>query len=225
MIVSNIVDQLESDAEPAGSSRRVYAGIIDDLEARRLVPGQRLIETDLARRFEVGRNAVREAVQHLAARGVVDLAQNRSPTIRQLTREQSLDVLEVAEAMTRLAVRRAADGFDPERHQGPWREACERLVTAARQDEGGAFNRARRHFYRLLLAIGGNSELQRLFPAIGMHIIHAQYASERLREIRLADYHLIAQAVAAKDCEAASSAATNHIVNVRALIQEVDGAR
>src|SRR3546814_6211209 len=52
-------------------------------------------------------------------------------------------------------------------------------------------------FCRSLLLIGGNRELQRIFPAIGIHIIHAQYPSTRLQGIRLADYQAIARAVAA----------------------------
>src|SRR3546814_8419132 len=57
--------------EPAGSARPVFLGILRDLETGRMVPGQRLVETELASRHGVGRNAVREAMQHLAARGVV----------------------------------------------------------------------------------------------------------------------------------------------------------
>src|SRR3546814_8722103 len=70
--------------EPAGSARPVFLGILRDLETGRMVPGQRLVETELASRHGVGRNAVREAMQHLAARGVVDLSPNRSPAIRKL---------------------------------------------------------------------------------------------------------------------------------------------
>src|SRR3546814_14040142 len=66
------------------SARPVFLGILRDLETGRMVPGQRLVETELASRHGVGRNAVREAMQHLAARGVVDLSPNRSPAIRKL---------------------------------------------------------------------------------------------------------------------------------------------
>lgn len=215
-------ESYSSGAEPAGSSRRVYLGIINDLEARRLVPGQRLAETDLAQRFEVGRNAVREAIQHLAARGVIDLSLNRSPSIRQLSLEESFEVLEVALAMTQLVARKAAERFDSELHGPILKEACAVLQEAAKQDENGAFNRARRVFYRLLLTIGGNRELQRLFPAIGMHIIHAQFASNRLRDIRLTDYNLIARAVERKDAKGAEQAAAAHIEKVGALISQLN---
>ncbi|MES2495902.1 MAG: GntR family transcriptional regulator [Pseudomonadota bacterium] len=206
--------------EPAGSARRVYLGILQDLEGGRMVPGQRLVETDLAARFEVGRNAVREAMQHLAVRGVVDLSPNRSPAIRRLDLAETFEVLDVAEAMTRLAVRSATAGFRDE-HQTLLAAAIDELTAAAPGGEAAAFSRARRNFYRALLLIGGNRELQRLFPAIGIHIIHAQYPSPKLRGIRLADYQAIARAVAAGDPDAAERAAAEHVENVRTVIREL----
>jgi DNA-binding GntR family transcriptional regulator len=206
--------------EPAGSAQRVYLGILQDLEGGRMVPGQRLIETDLASRFEVGRNAVREAMQHLAVRGVVDLSPNRSPAIRRLDPAETFEVLDVAEAMTRLAVRAAAAGFRTE-HGTLLAAAIDELTEAAPGGEAAAFSRARRDFYRALLLIGGNRELQRLFPAIGIHIIHAQYPSPKLRGIRLADYQAIARAVLARDAAAAEHAASEHVDNVRAVIREL----
>src|SRR3546814_3979449 len=78
--------------EPAGSARPVFLGILRDLETGRMVPGQRLVETELASRHGVGRNAVREAMQHLAARGVVDLSPNRSPAIRKRSEEHTSEL-------------------------------------------------------------------------------------------------------------------------------------
>ncbi|WP_340317563.1 GntR family transcriptional regulator [Rhizorhabdus argentea] len=210
-------------AEPAGSARRVYLGILQDLESGRMVPGQRLAETDLSARFAVGRNAVREAMQHLAARGVVDLSRNRSPAIRQLDLTESLEVLDVAEAMTRLAARAAATRYQP-RHATQLQAAIDDLVGAA-ADEPPVFSGARRSFYRTLLLIGGNRELQRLFPAIGVHIIHAQFPSARLRGIRIADYRAIAAAVAAGDAATAEDAATAHVDAVRAVVRELAAGR
>jgi DNA-binding GntR family transcriptional regulator len=213
-------------SEPAGAARRVYLGVLQDLEAGRMVPGQRLVETDLTVRFEVGRNAVREAMQHLAVRGVVDLSPNRSPAIRRLDLAESLEVLDVAEAMTRLVARAAAAHCRP-CHVERLNAALEDLASAAETGETAPFSSARRNFYRILLLIGGNRELQRLFPAISIHVIHAQYRSNRLQRIRLADYRAIAAAVAAGDSERAERAAVSHVGNVRAVIRalDVDGGK
>src|SRR3546814_10533820 len=85
-----------------------------------MVPGQRIVETDLAVQFGVGRNAVREAMQQLAMRGVVDLSPNRSASIRKFDLHQTLEVLEVAGEMTSLAASIAARNYDPVLHAEPF---------------------------------------------------------------------------------------------------------
>ncbi len=203
------------------ASQRVYRGIMKDLEEGRLVPGQILSETGMAGQYGVGRNAVREAMQHLAARGVVDLSRNRSPTIRRLDHAETLEILDVAGAMTALAVQAAARRYDPVVHAALITATLNALTQADAEDEPGGFSRARRHFYRVLLRIGSNRELQRLFPAISMHIIYAQYQSPRLRGIRLADYRAIMDAVVGGDMAAAAAAGRNHTDHVRSAIEHI----
>jgi DNA-binding GntR family transcriptional regulator len=203
------------------AAQRVYRGIMRDLEEGRLVPGQILSETGMAGHYRVGRNAVREAMQHLAARGVVDLSRNRSPTIRRLDHAETLEILDVAGALTAFAVEGAARRYDPVAHDALIAGALDALAEADADDQPGGFSRARRHFYRVLLRIGGNRELQRLFPAISMHIIYAQYQSPRLRGIRLADYRAIMDAVVVGDLAAAAAAGRNHTDHVRSAIEHI----
>ena len=94
------------------------------LETHRLVPGQRLIETELALRYGVGRNAVREALQWLAAQGGIAAIRHRSSAIRQLDTAEAGEVLDVAEAMLALVARAAA---------GQYRAPSERLAGAMRE--------------------------------------------------------------------------------------------
>lgn len=206
--------------EGGGAAHRVYQGIMADLERRRLVPGQRLVESDLAAHFKVGRNAVREAMQRLAMRGVVDLSRNKSPAIRILTLNEAMDVLEVAGVMMGLMARVAARKFDPSRHGADLMAAMAAFTDAA-VEEPAFFSRARRQFYRTLLAIGGNDELERLFPAIAMHILYSQFSSAHLRQVRIADYRTIGAAVMAGDARAAEAAALAHVKHIGKLIIEM----
>ena len=203
-----------------GARRKVYLGLMADLEQGRIVPGQRLIETDLAERFGVGRNAVREAMQQLAGRGVVDLAPNRSGMVRKLDLAETLEVLDVADVMTVLLARTAARHMPGSAYAAELKIAMVDLEHAAKSHDMPLFSRARRHFYRALLAIGHNRELQRLFPAIGMHIIYSQHQSHTLLTIRLSDYRAIFEAVQAGAVDAAGEAARSHVANVRAIIKE-----
>jgi len=214
---------LPAASESSGASQRVYLGILKDLEQRRLVPGQRLVETDLAAQYGVGRNAVREAVQRLAVRGVIDLSRNKSASIRKLDKEETLEVLDVAMVMTGLVAAVAARNYDPPHHGALIEAAMTGLADVENDREPGAFSRARRGFYRAILAIGGNRELQRLFPAIGMHIIYSQYQSPRLQDIRLSDYRALHDAIVANDTEAAERSGRGHVENVRRVILDLQG--
>src|SRR5262245_1347205 len=97
----------------ASASDGVFFGIVNALEAQSIVPAQRLVEADLAAQFGVGRNSVREALQRLAAEGIVELQRHKGAVVRSLSLQDTLDVLDVAERMTgllaRAAVRGAAD--------------------------------------------------------------------------------------------------------------------
>lgn len=203
---------------PDGAPRRVYQAIMQELEEHRMVPGQRLVETDLAARFGVGRNAVREAMQRLAVRGIVDLSRHKSASIRQFDIEETLEVLDVAAAMTVLATRAAALNFNRAQHAQLITSAIHGFPKIGSLPEPGVFSKARRRFYRALLIIGANRELQRLFPAIGMHIVYTQYHSPRMQDLRIEDYRAIYDAVIAGDAAAAERAARSHVERVRTII-------
>ena len=183
------------------------------LELGQFVPGQRLVETDLAQRFGVGRNAVREAIQWLAAQGVIDVTRHRSPSIRLLGEGEASEILDAAAAIVGLAARSAARAWREDSHGEMLTAALDALASAR---EAPDFARARRHFYETLLAIGGNRELPRLFRVSGMHILYAQYRAAS--GVVLDDFQAIAKAVALQKPNRAEAAGRAHIENVRAAL-------
>lgn len=207
-----------STAAQVSAAERVYRGVMRELENGRLVPGQRLAEPDLAERFNVGRNAVREAMQRLALRGVVEMSAHRSASIRLLDLDEAMQVLDVARVLTALLAETAAKNFEVARHGGLLEAVLSELEAQVRSFVPGGFSRARRRFYRTLLQIGGNRELQRLFPAVGMHIIYSQMQSPVLGDVRLTDYRAISRAVRRKDAAAAHKAGSEHVEHVRSIM-------
>jgi DNA-binding GntR family transcriptional regulator len=203
-----------------GAVDRVYLGIMQALEDRTMSPGQRLVDADLAKRFGVGRNAVREAMQRLATRGVVDLNRHRSASIRELDFAETMEILNVAAVVTSFAARLAATNFNPPLHSESLTSVMNELADRAAMQDPVHFSQARRNFYRTLLSIGANRELQRIFPAIGMHIIYSQFQSPRLKEIRLCDYQSIGEAILGNDAAEAELRGRDHVERVRAVIQD-----
>lgn len=197
------------------ASDTVFQGILRELESQRLVPGQRLVEVDLAEHFAVGRNSVREALQRLAAEGVIELSRHKGATIRSLSLQDTLDVLDVAQRMLGLVARTAVRGAQTPAARAALRETLQQLTQAERTQQASAFAQARRRFYRLLLDMGGNRELMRLFPTLLMPVVHAQHRVAGLEKIRLADYRAIVRAVLRGDAQEAELAGSAHVDHVR----------
>jgi len=211
--------------EPAGDDRSaadgVFAGILHALEARQLVPGQRLVETDLAASFKVSRNSVREALQRLSAEGIVELHRHRGAAIRLLSVQETLDVLDVAERMSGLLAGAAARAVHRGKSSQGLLRALKLMAQADAMADAEAFSKARRDWYRALLGLAGSRELARVFPAIQMPIVYAQYQLPELQCVRLHDYRVIATHVQAGDEMAADLAAMAHVRNVReAIVQK-----
>ncbi|MEY3871444.1 MAG: hypothetical protein RLZZ296_439 [Pseudomonadota bacterium] len=201
--------------EPVSASDLVFFGIVNGLEFQKFVPAQRLVEVDLAEQFGVGRNSVREALQRLAAEGIVELHRHKGAAIRSLSLQETLDVLEVAERMTGLLVRAAARGAATTDLKSILSDSLKALKAADAANDATAFTKARRRFYRCLLDMGGNRELQRLFPTIQMPIVYAQHQLPALQKIRLRDYGKMAASVRAGREDEAEAAGAAHVQHVR----------
>lgn len=203
---------------PTSAADTVFHGIVQGLAQQRFVPGQRLVEVDLAAQFGVSRNSVREALQRLAAEGLVDLLRNKGAAIRTLSPQETLEVLEVAERMTGLLARSAARAIAHGASGEPIGAALAQLHEADRSQNPDAFAAARRGMYRALLTTSGSRELRRLLPSIHMPIVYAQHRPATLQQVRMRDYQAMCAAILAGDEAAADAAGMRHVRNVREAI-------
>lgn len=202
------------------ASDKVFWGIVRGLETQQFVPGQRLVEADLAARFQVGRNVIREAVQRLAAEGLVDLSRHRSVSVRVLSRREAFDLLDIVERIFGLLTRTAVRSYEVPIYREELNQVMRTLQQANDQHDPKAFAAARRNFYHTLLNMGGNRDLNRLFTTIHIPILYAQQQIPTLQQIRLTDYRKIIEAVLSGDVEAADQAGSLHVQNVRNALHQ-----
>ncbi|EEA00313.1 transcriptional regulator, GntR family [Burkholderia sp. H160] len=207
------------DEAPAAASDVVFYGVLRGLENHTFVPGQRLVEADLALAFGVSRNSVREGLQRLVSEGVIELLKHRGAVIRTLDLRDTMAVLDVAELMTGLLLRSAAA------HQQEYpdlkrtlMQSLDDLQAAHDSRDDPTFNRSRRVLYRALLDMANNGELRRLFPMIGMPIVYAQHRLPMLQQIRVRDYRRMVAVVSSGETEAAEELGRQHVQNVRTCI-------
>ena len=159
---------------PASSPDLIFREIIQGLYKGIYVPGQRLVEVDLTQKWGVSRGTVREALNRLAAEGIVVLSRHRGAAIRVLDLAEMQDILAVLEMMIGMAARLAAQriGKAPTAHASP--KTSRRCWASAAVPNSIDLVRARNRFYRTLAAIGGNKELDVLLSRMHVHLLRVQ---------------------------------------------------
>jgi DNA-binding GntR family transcriptional regulator len=105
-------------AQPAAGARPPRDGVMNEIRSRIVrrtyLPGQRLIERDLAQEFGVSRAMIRDALSLLAERRLITRTLNRGAEVARIGRAEILAIYEVREVVeglvARLATERAPDG-------------------------------------------------------------------------------------------------------------------
>ena len=201
----------------------IFHEIVQGLYKGSYVPGQRLVEADLTKKWNVSRGTVREALNRLSAEGIVTLSRHRGAAIRVLDRAEMLDILDVLELMigmsARLAARRIGEGTNRDRFTGTF------VALQQFRDQPASFEliRARNRFYRTMAAIGGNRELQDILGRMHVHLVRVQLQAlhDNLMPDRFEDYSRVGEAVLAGDARRAEIAARRHVRNTGAVLSRV----
>jgi DNA-binding GntR family transcriptional regulator len=82
-----------------------------------LAPGQRLVESELAQKYDTSRGAVREALALLQNEGLITRQRNRSAWVRPITLEEAIEILEVRAVVEGLCAAKAAANATKDDHR------------------------------------------------------------------------------------------------------------
>jgi DNA-binding GntR family transcriptional regulator len=102
-------EPLETEKAPFLVVKRIREGILDEI----FKPGDRLVEVDLAEKFEVSRSPVREALLALEKEGTVILSPHKGAFVKPLSAEEVWDIAELRLALISLALKPAHRHLSP----------------------------------------------------------------------------------------------------------------
>lgn len=184
------------------SSDRVARLITTNILMGRYVPGQRFIESDLARDFQVSRGTVREALKHLSAERIIALSRHRGAYVRVLTKGEAFELLEVVNLVASFAASLAATNIGKNDNRQKLKAAFERLRSDGARTDRVMHSLDHSSFYDVMFEIAGNQELIRINPTATTQILRMQvhpYLSFADLEELFADYDPLYTALAAGD--------------------------
>jgi DNA-binding GntR family transcriptional regulator len=209
-------------ASGAPAHGATVAHIVDslrcDILARRLAPGERLIESALTKRFSVSRGPVREALRRLAAEGLIEHEPHRGAVVRRLSPRDITELFQIRIEMEALAARLAAQSPDRPARARFIEEIAMIFAEAPRRmeaylDENAAFHAA-------VLRLAGNKQLQELSVRLRLPLIMAQVGDALTVDAMRAsvrEHRAIAKAIVNADGAAAAAAARAHLERTATL--------
>ncbi len=207
-----------------GLNDRVYDAIREGILSGRLKPDERLRQDVLAREFGTSATPVREALNRLAADGLVRLVPRRGAVVTTLSPGDIDDIYEVREALDPYAARLTAErASDAELAEIP--RLAERCARGALGDARSRFEN-NRLFHRSLYVscrndrlIGTLDWLWDPFTALRMFEAYISHASDVDRMNR--EHFEIAEAMVARDARRAATLVRRHVVAARRELIEL----
>ncbi|MBL4806124.1 MAG: GntR family transcriptional regulator [Rhodobacteraceae bacterium] len=196
--------------ERSGPTKDAYELVLDAIDVGTYLPGDRLVESELADRFGVSRTPVREALQRLETQSVL-VRDGRSMVVASLDHDQLGELYVVRAELEGLAARLAAQHAAPEEIK-----ILQELVDQDRAlvDDPLRLSRANRRFHRQIHLASHNryliQQLEMVHRTMAL-LATTSLAAEGRGEDALAEHDVIVSAIANRDGDAADAALRAHI--------------
>jgi DNA-binding GntR family transcriptional regulator len=188
-----------------------------------LTPGQRLVEGELAVRYDVSRGAVREALALLGNEGLVVRERNRGARVRPVTLEEAIEITEARAALEGLCAAKAAAVIAAgERRE---LEALSATMTVAvRANAIIGCNRTSQQLHSRVCEIAGQATVSALLDRLRYQGVRYQFQVSLLpgRPAQSLQEHLaVIEAVRARDPERAEKAMRDHLFGLVAALRRL----
>ena len=147
------------------ATQRVVDAIYSAILERRLAPGTRLREEELAASFAVSRTVVRQALHRLAQDQVIELQHNRGAQVPQPSRDDAAHVFDARRVVECEIARRLGGRLTPAQ-QGQLRALVREEARADSRGDRAAAIRLSGQFHHQLAEMAGNPLFVRLLDGL-----------------------------------------------------------
>ena len=181
---------------------------------KRLLPGEHLVEEQLAAELGVSRNPVREALRVLETEGLVSFSPRQGAFVTELSREEAREIVEVRAALeglcARLATRRCTPAVNAQID-----DLLTRGEQASTNDDFEELGRIHAQVHEVIGRAGHNRHLSTFLQSL-REKTEWLYASSLTWRAKLSwqEHAAVLRAIAEGDEEAAAFLASRHVAQV-----------
>ncbi|WP_213951006.1 GntR family transcriptional regulator [Tepidanaerobacter syntrophicus] len=188
--------------------------ILEEINKGNFKPGERIVETKLAKELNVSQAPVREAILELSVMGILERRPYSGTVVRQLTPEDIEDIYNTRAFIEEYAAKRAAKLVTDEQLKA-FETTLKEMEVAAKNDRIKDFMAADIEFHELVLDAANSKALKHIWEILSMGewtALTLQVTSRSLKEL-LYDHKMIYQYLAAHSDHSAGAAIFLHIKN------------
>jgi DNA-binding GntR family transcriptional regulator len=207
------------DIDRSSTTERVAGALREMLFAGGVAPGDPLREISLAESFGVARSTVREALQVLAAEGLVTRYPNRGVVVTELTARDIAEIFEARLVLETAGVRAGAAGRD----LSAATVALSAYAAAAKADDPVEQTEAHLEFHTSLVALLGNSRLVAQADSLNQDLRLALASVQRARRnarAQVADHRRLLSLMRAGDEAAVTAELDRHLRGAAVSVTE-----
>lgn len=178
-----------------------------------LVPGQRLMEIQLAEKMGVSRTPVREAIRKLELEGLVVMIPRKGAEVAHISGKNLRDVLEVRLALEELAGELACKRMTEEELR-QLEKANHKFISVLGSDDITVIAQADEAFHGLIYQATDNDRLIQMVNHLReqMYRYRIEHIKDRSqRKLLVQEHQEIMRALSARDVEATRRTIRNHI--------------
>lgn len=158
---------------------KIYQTIRDEIMYGQLLPGERLVEKDLPKKYSASRNTIRECMRQLQSEGLLTFTANRGFSISKLSTVQVEEVYTLRMILESYATKMTAQKATPE--QVAYIESVQQgCINAAAKVDFQAWINHNTIFHHFFYENCGNDNLKMLLDILKRRIYRYQYIIIRM---------------------------------------------
>ena len=192
--------------------------LMEDILSGKLQPGERIVETRVAKELGLSQTPVREALRDLELLGFVVTSAFRGATVRRVSPEDWAEIYPIRAALEGVAARAAATRIsDGDVHR--LRGLIEVMRSASQRGDKHATIEADIEFHAHIVELSGNRVLKQLWQSLRLATTTFLTVSVTHRPLQeLAERHtVVLEALVSRDGAAAEAAMRSHISDLANL--------
>lgn len=213
-----------TDGQTGSSANRLEKELLRAIVALELKPGSRLSEQEIATRYGVSRQPVREALIALSRQKFVEVLPQRGTVVVKISVQKMMEARFLREAIETAVVRRACDSFNVTSRQivDNCLEAQQRAVA---NGDHTAFQRFDERFHVALAEGAGCPMAWTLVSNLKAHMdraCHLSLQSPNAMQELIAQHQAIVAAIDSRDAAAGEAAMRHHLNELLRALPEIE---